>query len=51
MGILYVELGVKIGDIIPEESVEKSSLQKLSGKSVALDAYNILPVYRDDKGA
>jgi flap endonuclease-1 len=42
MGILYVELGVKIGDIIPEEAVEKSSLQKLSGKSVALDAYNIL---------
>jgi flap endonuclease-1 len=41
-GILYVELGVKIGDIIPEEAVEKSSLQKLSGKSVALDAYNIL---------
>jgi flap endonuclease-1 len=35
-------LGVKIGDIIPEEAVEKSSLQKLSGKSVALDAYNIL---------
>ena len=42
IGILYVELGVKIGDIIPEEAVEKSSLQKLSGKSVALDAYNIL---------
>jgi flap endonuclease-1 len=42
MGILYVELGVKIGDIIPEEAVEKSSLQKLPGKSVALDAYNIL---------
>jgi flap endonuclease-1 len=42
MGILYVELGVKIGDIIPEEAVEKSSLQKLSGKSVALDTYNIL---------
>ncbi len=35
-------MGVKIGDIIPEEAVEKSSLQKLSGKSVALDAYNIL---------
>jgi flap endonuclease-1 len=42
MGILYVELGVKIGDIIPEEAVEKSSLQRLSGRSVALDAYNIL---------
>ena len=35
-------MGVKIGDIIPEAAVEKTSLQKLSGKSIAIDAYNIL---------
>lgn len=35
-------MGVKIGDIIPDEAVEKTSLKKLSGKSIALDAYNIL---------
>ncbi len=35
-------MGVKLGDIIPEAAVEKTSLKKLSGKSIALDAYNIL---------
>ncbi|MEM4281882.1 MAG: flap endonuclease-1 [Candidatus Caldarchaeum sp.] len=35
-------MGVKLGDIIPEAAVEKTSLKKLTGKSVAIDAYNIL---------
>ncbi|MEM4573761.1 MAG: flap endonuclease-1 [Candidatus Caldarchaeum sp.] len=35
-------MGVKIGDIIPEGAVEKTSLKKLSSKSIAFDAYNIL---------
>ncbi|MEM4185939.1 MAG: hypothetical protein QW801_01515, partial [Candidatus Caldarchaeum sp.] len=35
-------MGVKLGDIIPETAVEKTSLKKLTGKSVAIDAYNIL---------
>jgi len=35
-------MGVRIGDIIPEKAVEKTSLKKLSGKTIALDAYNIL---------
>lgn len=35
-------MGVKLGDIIPETAVEKTSLKKLSGRSIAIDAYNIL---------
>ncbi|MCS6783908.1 MAG: flap endonuclease-1 [Candidatus Caldarchaeum sp.] len=35
-------MGVKIGDIIPEQAVEKTTLKKLAGKSIAFDAYNIL---------
>ncbi|MCS7133978.1 MAG: flap endonuclease-1 [Candidatus Caldarchaeum sp.] len=35
-------MGVKIGDIVPETAVEKTSLKRLSGKSIAFDAYNIL---------
>ncbi|MEM2034545.1 MAG: hypothetical protein QXL42_00195, partial [Candidatus Caldarchaeum sp.] len=35
-------MGVRLGDIIPEEAVEKTSLKALSGKTIALDAYNIL---------
>ena len=35
-------MGVKLGDIIPPEAVEKLSLQALAGKAVALDAYNTL---------
>ncbi|HID04946.1 MAG TPA: flap endonuclease-1 [Candidatus Caldiarchaeum subterraneum] len=35
-------MGVKIGEIIPESAVEKISLETLSGKVIALDAFNIL---------
>ncbi|BAJ50657.1 flap endonuclease 1 [Candidatus Caldarchaeum subterraneum] len=35
-------MGVKIGDIIPGEAVEQTSLKRLSGKAIAFDAYNIL---------
>lgn len=35
-------MGVKLGDIIPLEAVEKLTLESLAGKPVALDAYNIL---------
>ncbi len=35
-------MGVKIREIIPEAAVQKISLESLSGKAVALDAYNIL---------
>ena len=35
-------MGVKIREIIPETAVQKISLESLSGKAVALDAYNIL---------
>ncbi|MEM0384783.1 MAG: flap endonuclease-1 [Candidatus Caldarchaeum sp.] len=35
-------MGVRLGDIIPEAAVEKTSLKALSGKTIALDAYNIL---------
>ncbi|MEM4716852.1 MAG: flap endonuclease-1, partial [Candidatus Caldarchaeum sp.] len=35
-------MGVRLGDIIPDSAVEKTSLKGLSGKTIALDAYNIL---------
>jgi len=35
-------MGVKIGDIIPEEAVEKTTLKGLAGRVIALDTYNIL---------
>ncbi|MCD6312629.1 MAG: flap endonuclease-1, partial [Thaumarchaeota archaeon] len=35
-------MGVKIREIIPETAVEKISLEALSGKAVALDAFNML---------
>jgi len=35
-------LGVKIRDIIPEQAVTTVDLSDLSGKTVAIDAYNIL---------
>ena len=35
-------MGVKLGDIIPEEAVEKTTLKGLAGKVIALDTYNIL---------
>lgn len=35
-------MGVKIGDIIPPEAVEKTTLKGLGGRSIALDAYNML---------
>ncbi|MEM1942487.1 MAG: flap endonuclease-1 [Candidatus Caldarchaeum sp.] len=35
-------MGVRLGDIIPDAAVEKTSLKGLSGKTIALDAYNIL---------
>lgn len=35
-------MGVKLGDLIPEEIVEKTSLEGLRGKVIALDAYNML---------
>lgn len=35
-------MGVKLGDLIPEEIVEKIALEDLRGKVIALDAYNIL---------
>ncbi|MCD6592273.1 MAG: flap endonuclease-1 [Thaumarchaeota archaeon] len=35
-------MGVKIREIIPETAIQKISLESLSGKAVALDAYNIL---------
>ena len=35
-------MGVKIREIIPETAIQKISLESLSGKAIALDAYNIL---------
>ncbi|MEM1583312.1 MAG: flap endonuclease-1 [Nitrososphaerota archaeon] len=35
-------MGVKLGDLIPEEIVEKIELEHLRGRAIALDAYNIL---------
>ena len=35
-------MGVKIREIIPESAVQKITLESLSGKPVALDAFNIL---------
>ena len=35
-------MGVKLGDIIPSEAVERLTLKSLAGKAIALDAYNIL---------
>lgn len=35
-------LGVKLGDIIPPEAVQTVKLNELSGKSIAIDGYNIL---------
>ncbi|MEM1743124.1 MAG: flap endonuclease-1 [Nitrososphaerota archaeon] len=35
-------MGVKLTDIIPEEAVQKVSLEDLRSKAIALDAYNIL---------
>lgn len=35
-------MGVKLGDLIPEEILEKIELEDLRGRAVALDAYNIL---------
>lgn len=37
-----VGMGVKLGDIIPPEAVEKIRLEALAGRAVALDAYNTL---------
>ena len=37
-----MEMGVKIREIIPESAVQKITLESLSGKPVALDAFNIL---------
>jgi len=35
-------MGVRIGDIIPPEAVERTSLKGLAGWSIALDTYNML---------
>ncbi|MEM3096063.1 MAG: flap endonuclease-1 [Nitrososphaerota archaeon] len=35
-------MGVRIVDIIPDEAVEKINISALSGRAIALDAYNIL---------
>lgn len=35
-------MGVKIGDIIPPEAIQTITLDYLSGKVIALDAYNML---------
>ncbi|MCS7126282.1 MAG: flap endonuclease-1 [Aigarchaeota archaeon] len=35
-------MGVKLVDLIPEEVVQKISLEDLRGKAIALDAYNML---------
>ena len=35
-------MGVRIGDIIPPEAVEKTSIKGLSGRVIAIDSYNIL---------
>ncbi len=35
-------MGVKIREIIPENAVEKVTLESLGGKAIALDAYNAL---------
>ncbi|MEN2974037.1 MAG: flap endonuclease-1 [Candidatus Caldarchaeales archaeon] len=35
-------MGVKLGDIIPENVVQKVSLEDLRGKPIAFDAYNML---------
>ncbi|MCS7146341.1 MAG: flap endonuclease-1 [Nitrososphaerota archaeon] len=35
-------MGVKLGDIIPPESVQTVQLSDLSGKAIAIDGYNIL---------
>ncbi len=35
-------MGVKLGDLIPEEIIEKIDLEDLRGKAIALDAYNML---------
>ncbi len=35
-------MGVRIGDIIPAEAVDKTEIRTLGGKTIALDTYNIL---------
>ncbi|MCS7132261.1 MAG: flap endonuclease-1 [Nitrososphaeria archaeon] len=35
-------MGVKIREIIPEPAVQKITLESLSGKSIALDSFNVL---------
>lgn len=37
-----MDVGVRIGDIIPAEAVDKTEIRTLGGKTIALDTYNIL---------
>jgi len=37
-----LDVGVRIGDIIPAEAVDKTEIRTLGGKTIALDTYNIL---------
>jgi flap endonuclease-1 len=37
-----MDVGVRIGDIIPSEAVDKIDVKALGGRTIALDTYNIL---------